>query len=248
MLKSTERKVLVTGATGYVGKSLVNYLIKNSYMVYVLTRKESSIFTNKNSVTVIIGDITDPIALPEGVNTIYHCAGVITDTNEMERVNVQGTQNIVNIALQNKCKLIHLSSAGVIGKTKIKTLTEETECHPHNLYELSKYKAEQIVLRGVTNGLKAQILRPTTIFGFKEDPKKDTFFQLAKSMRTGLYRNIGHGIYNIVHIDEVVMALIMLDEEGLSNGGVYQVNNTITYEDMNILVKNLEPIINNKTQ
>lgn len=244
----TTKKILVTGATGYIGQNLVNYLVKNGTCVYVLIRKETSLWKNNDNVKIIIGDITDTIVLPVSIDTIYHCAGVINQIDEMERVNVQGTQNIVNIALKNNCKLIYLSSAGIIGNTKEKILDENTPCYPHNLYELSKYKAEQIVIRSISDGLNAQILRPSTIFGFKESPQNDTFFQLAKSIRTGLYRNIGNGIYNIVHINEVIKALIMLDKPDLPNGGIYQLSNTITYQDMDILVKNLNPAVEKKTQ
>lgn len=242
------KKIFVTGATGYVGKNLVNSLIEKGHKIYILTRKESLIFSNNKNIITIIGDIVNPIIFPENIDTIYHCAGVINEHKEMEKVNVLGTQNIVEIALKNNCKLIYLSSAGIIGKTNETTIDENTICNPQNAYEISKHKAEQIVTEGVKNGLKAHILRPTSIFGNGQNPKKDSFLQLAKSMRTGLYKNIGQGIYNIVHIDEVIKALIMLDEESIPKGEVYQLNNTITYLDMDILVKNLQPVVVKKTQ
>lgn len=242
------KKVFITGATGFVGQNLVNSLIKKEYDVYVLTRNKSSIFSNNKNVNIIIGDITDDISIPEDIDTIYHCAGVVSTSAEIERVNILGTENMVKIALKNKCKLIHLSSAGVIGKTKENILDENTICNPENEYEISKYKAEQIVLKGIQNGLKAQILRPTTIFGIGQNSKNDSFFQLVKSMRTGLYKNIDTGIYNIAHIDEVIKALELLNEENLPNGEIYIVNNTIRYKDMNLLVKNLQPVITKNTQ
>ncbi|MCX6755654.1 MAG: NAD-dependent epimerase/dehydratase family protein [Candidatus Nomurabacteria bacterium] len=242
------KKVFITGATGFVGQNLVNSLIKKEYEIYVLTRNGSSIFSNNKNVNIIIGDITDDISIPEDIDTIYHCAGVVSSKYEMERINILGTENIVKIALKNKCKLIYLSSAGVIGKTKKDILDETTVCNPENDYEISKYKAEQIVLKGIQNGLKAQILRPTTIFGIGQNSKNDSFFQLVKSIRTGLYKNINTGIYNIVHIDEVIKALELLDEENLPNGEIYIVNNTIRYKDMNLIVKNLQPVITKNTQ
>jgi len=169
--KSINKKIFVTGATGYVGQNLVNSLIKKEYEVYVLTRNKSSIFSNNKKINIIIGDITDPIIIPKDINTIYHCAGIIYQPEEMERVNVLGTKNIVDIALQNKCKLIYLSSAGIIGKTKDNILDENTICNPQNSYEISKYKAEQIVIDASKKGLCAYILRPTTIFGFKKNTK-----------------------------------------------------------------------------
>lgn len=245
---SINKKVLVTGATGYVGQNLVKSLIKKGHKIYVLTRNESSIFSNDNSVNVIIGDITDSITLPPDIDTIYHCAGVIYNPKEMKRVNILGTKNIVEIAIKNNCKLIYLSSAGIIGNSKDNILDENTVCHPQNAYEISKYKAEQIVLDAIKKGLHTHILRPTTIFGFKKDPKNDSFLGLVKAMRNGSYRNIDQGIYNIVHIDEVVRAMEMLDEESTSYGEIYLVNNSIKYKDMDIIVKNLSPKVVKNTQ
>jgi nucleoside-diphosphate-sugar epimerase len=240
-------KKFVTGATGFVGQNLVNSLTQKGYAVYILTRKESPIFLNNKNVKVIIGDITDPINLPKDVDAIYHCAGVIDGSKEMEKVNVLGTQNIVNIAIKNNCELIYLSSAGITGKTKEIIINENTICNPQNDYEISKYRAEQIVKDAIKNGLRAQILRPSTILGNKNNIENDSFFQLIKSMRTCYYKKIGQGVCNIVHIDEVVKAMEMLNQENIPNGEVYLINNSITYKDMDILVKNLPPIITKKT-
>ena len=242
------KKILVTGATGFVGQHLVDSLVKKGEIVYMLTRKKISIFSNNSNVHVIVGDITDPISLPPNIDTIYHCAGIIHEPKEMEKVNVLGTQNIVDLAIKNDCALVHLSSAGIVGETKEMILDEHTACHPQNDYEISKYKAEQIVLAGIKKGLKAHILRPVTIFGVKDNLETDSFFHLLKSMRSGLYKNIGHGIYNIVHIDEVVKALKILGETDIPYGGTYIVGNAIAYEDMDRLVKNIPPTITKKTQ
>jgi len=235
-MKSNEikdKKVFVTGATGYVGQHLVNFLIKNGYQVYILTRKESTVFYNNKNINIIIGDITDPINLPPDIDTIYHCAGVIWETEQMEKVNVLGTKNIVETARRNDCQLIHLSSAGVI--------------NPHNAYEWSKYRGEKIVLDGKKTGLKAHILRPTIIFGPGKNKEGNSFLELIKSMRSGSYKNVGQGIYNIVHIDEVVKGMLELSEAKIPYGGIYLINNPIAFRDIDILVKNLPPAITKKT-
>ncbi len=229
-----QKKKFVTGATGYVGQHLVNSLIEKGHQVYVLMRKESPIFSSNKNINIIIGDITDPINLPPDIDTIYHCAGVIWETEQMEKVNVLGTKNIVEITERNDCQLIHLSSAGVI--------------NPHNAYEWSKYRGEKIVLEGIKIGLKARILRPTTIFGPGKNKEGNSFLELIKSMRNGSYKNIGQGIYNIVHIDEVVKAMIQLSEANIPYGGIYLVNNPITFKDLDILVKSLPPAITKKTK
>jgi len=229
-----KKKKFVTGATGYVGQHLVNSLIKNGYQVYVLTRQAFSIFSNNKNINVIIGDITDPIDLPPDIDTIYHCAGVIWETEQMEKVNVLGTKNIVEIAIRNNCQLIHLSSAGVIG--------------PHNAYEWSKYRGEKKVLDGIKIGLKAHILRPTTIFGPGKNREGNSFLELIKSMRSGSFKNIGQGIYNIVHIDEVVKGMLELSEANIPYGDIYMVNNPIAFRDIDILVKSLPPTMTKKTK
>ena len=173
-INTMSKKILVTGATGYVGQNIVNSLIKKGYTIYVLTRNESSIFRDNKNVNVIIGDITNPITLPSDIDTIYHCAGVINEIEEMERVNILGTKNIVDVALKNKCKLVYLSSAGIIGKIEGDIIDEKTICNPQNEYEISKYKAEQIVVNAIKDGLQTHILRPTIIFGNRKDIQKDS--------------------------------------------------------------------------
>ncbi len=239
-------KILVTGATGFVGENLSRSLAQKGCAVYALTRKETEIFSDEENIRIIVGDITAPISLPSGIETIYHCAGAIDKPDEMEKVNIEGTKNIVALALKNNCKLIHLSSAGVIGETRERVLDETTPCHPQNAYERTKYAAEEIVAGAVKEGLRAHILRPTVIFGGKKYAK-NSFFQLLKSMRNGSFMNIGEGICNIVHIDEVTKAMQMLAEADTVSGGIYIVNTPISYRKMNALVKNLPPAVTKKT-
>jgi len=233
-MKKNNKKIFITGATGYVGKNLVNSLLEREYIVYVLIRKKSHIFSNAKNVHQIIGDITDPIILPSGIETIYHCAGVIWEIEQLEKVNVLGTKNIVDTAMKNNCQLIHLSSAGAI--------------KPHNAYEWSKYRGEKVVLGAINRGLKAHILRPTTIFGPGKNKEGDSFMELIKSMRSGYYKNIGRGIYNIVHVDEVVKAMIMLSEANIPHGDTYPINNPVAFRDLDIWVKSLPPAITKKTK
>ena len=118
------KKILITGATGFIGQHLVRALSQQGTHIYALTRTASNIFDNDNSVEEFIADITKPLTIPEGVTTIYHCAGVINDLKNMEAVNIGGTRNIVTATLQKDCKLIYVSSAGTVGKPKEKILDE----------------------------------------------------------------------------------------------------------------------------
>ncbi len=67
-------------------------------------------------------------------------------------------------------------------------------------------------------------------------------------MRSGYYKNIGQGVYNIVYIEEVVKAMIELSEASIPYGNVYLINNPVAFRDIDILVKSLPPAITKKTK
>ena len=195
-----KRQIFLTGATGFMGRHLLTNLLKDNVSVIAMTRqKEPDILKYKNGdyggkIQFFRGDIRNKINLPPGITSIYHCAGVIFQEKKMQEVNVKGTYRVVEAALERGCRLIHLSSAGVVGKSKNRLIDENSICQPQNIYESSKYEAEKIVLDGIANDLQAQILRPTTIFGAGRNENQDSFLQLLKAMKRRRYRNIGKGI------------------------------------------------------
>jgi nucleoside-diphosphate-sugar epimerase len=234
-----KRVALVTGATGFIGKYVITCLLNEGMRVFALTRTRDAINSLLDGgVEIVNGDITDKFAIPVEVNTIYHCAGVIADEEKMRPVNILGTKNIVEAALEYSCRLIHLSSAGVVGMTKRKRVDETTSCNPENLYEITKYEAEKIVLKGIERGLKAQILRPTIVFGKGREPQKDSFLQLIRTIAAGRYRHInkGRGIYNIVYAGEVARAMFALDNDNIPNGKVYFINTPVSFSEFALIV------------
>jgi len=238
-----KRQIFLTGATGFVGRHLLANLLNDSVSVVAMTRqKEPDILKYKTAnyggkLQFFKGDIRNKINLPDHITTIYHCAGVILQEEKMQEVNVEGTRRVVNAALERGCRLIHLSSAGVVGKSKNRLIDENTICKPRNVYESSKYEAEKIVLDGIAKGLQAQILRPSIIFGAGRKENQDRFLQLCRAIKRGIYRNIGNGIFNLIHINEVVRVMRMLDSDAISNGGSYFINTPIYFRDMDRIVK-----------
>lgn len=125
----------------------------------------------------IEGDILDTFILEdamEGVQQVYHCAGVVSyapdDYQLMMDVNAEGTANIVNIALYRKVeKLIHVSSIAAIGRRpKLPVIDEKTQWERsswNSAYAVSKYLAEMEVWRGVAEGLSVGIVNPSVIIG-----------------------------------------------------------------------------------
>lgn len=242
-MKTDKKNILVTGATGFVGKCLVNSLLEKGLTVFALSRANQPL--DNQPVKIIKGDITENIDLPEDISTIYHCAGLWSDSNalsdreHMEKVNIGGTKTMVETALKAKCRLIHLGTAAVVGDVNQDVIDENIVCHPNSLYEKSKLDAENLVRAGIEKGLKAQILRPSFIFGMGRSPLEDPFLQLVKAIKVGQYKAIrrGMGFYNIIHVNEVVRALNILDDDAIPNGGVYFINTPVTFNRFAEIVK-----------
>lgn len=151
----------------------------------------------KNKVELVEGDILDPVALDKamrGVEQIVHAAAVVTFAKnrypEMREVNVRGTENVVNIALENKVRrIVHISSTSATGRVgKGETVDEAMPWQPgkhHSYYGVTKHEAELEIHRGVAEGLEAIILNPSTIIGTgdwsKGTPK--LFTMVAKGLR-----------------------------------------------------------------
>jgi nucleoside-diphosphate-sugar epimerase len=230
--------ILVTGASGFIGRHVLDSLLRDYSSVYVLLHKNNSQLSEDNRIKIIRGDITEKIDLPSDVKTIYHCAGELYQKDQMVRVNIYGTENVSQVALKQGCSLMYLSSAGVVGKHKSKLIDENSECKPRTHYEKTKYVAEKIVLKYVDLGLNAKIVRPTIVIGEKRDIHKDSFLQLLSAMVSKKYKNIcdGKGIYNVVHVNEVVRAMRMLDNDAISGGQIFIINSPITFKALSRIV------------
>ena len=231
--------IFISGATGFIGSHLVSYFLEtNDKPFYILTRREKNALRQNERIKVLTADISKEIALPDDVTTIYHCAGVISREDEMWRVNVEGTRNIAEAAFRRHCRLIHLSSAGVVGVSSRFNIDESVECKPRNLYEQTKWEAEKIIKGYVERGLRAQIVRPTIVIGPGRDPSQDSFLQLIRSIKRGWYVNIGggEGIYNIVHVNEVARVMNALDDERIPNGETFFVNTPVSYKELSEIV------------
>ncbi len=175
-------KILVTGGTGFLGSYIIKELVEKGYAVRGIRRTQqipswipARIFEN---VEWVEGNVLDVVALEdamENIDAIIHSAAVVSfiakDKKEMYKVNVDGTANVVNLALEKKVKrLIHISSVAALGRTaggghvNEDKKWEESKVNTH--YARSKYKSELEVWRGISEGLEAVILNPSTILGY----------------------------------------------------------------------------------
>lgn len=173
-------KVLVTGATGFLGGWLIAELLRKGYRVKGLRRNGSSarlLGPLVEQVEWVEGDVLDYNSLQDAmsdVQQVYHAAAVVSfdarDRAHMHKVNEFGTLNVVNLALAlNIEKILHVSSVAALGRNPHKPLVDERlgweDSSLNTHYGISKFRAECQVWRGVAEGLKAVVINPSIILG-----------------------------------------------------------------------------------
>ncbi len=252
-----ERKVLVTGATGFLGSRLVKEMVGKHYSVRALVRKTSKIDQFKKlHVEIFYGDVADKASLEpafSGVNVVVHAAA---DTRgnviESKRTTVDGTKNIVELTMQHKIdKLIYISSCSVYGISECRPeqVVDEkglVERYPEKRgsYSEAKIKAEALLLSFAReNNIPFVCLRPGTILGEGGDIFTP---MMGFSFRKKLFAIIGNGkfILPLVCIDNLVDAIILALESKNSTRHIYNVVNfdqVTKKEYVNILLRKLYP-------
>jgi len=223
--------VLVTGGTGFLGSYLIKELTRKNYLVRAIRRSSSKVPFHipqdiLDKVEWVEGDILDPVSLEdamEGVDVIIHCAAKVSfhksDKNQIYLVNVQGTANVVNTALEkNIQRLVHVSSVAALGRTKINShLNEEKKWQDNKNnthYAISKYKAEMEVWRGVGEGLQALVVNPSTFLGYGDWTTSSC--RIFKSVYDG-FPWYTTGVNGFVDVEDVARAVVLLTESNLSD-------------------------------
>jgi len=166
-VNKSQKIACVTGASGMVGNKIARRLISDGYRVRALSRNQ---YFDDPNIELFCGDIKGQKVLEDFLQNAYllfHCAAELKDQSKMWDVNVLGTERMLRIVKDSSIEyLCYLSSAGVVGRTNVKWVNEETICKPQNAYEQSKWAAEQLVAGGI-DGCRIVILRPTNVIDNK---------------------------------------------------------------------------------
>jgi len=239
--------IFVTGGTGFLGSHLLMQLCEQGKKVRALKRRASDLafvsrlfsFYHKDSllnrIEWVEGNILDFYSLIPAMKDceqVYHCAASVgfsnKDTGALTKNNIQGTQNVVNAALETGIKkMCHVSSIAVLGKEAL--ITDDTfwdAGEKHSAYAESKYKAEQEVWRGVAEGLDVVVVRPSVIIGpWKQQGGIGVLF---REIESGLkFYTPGSTAY--VDVNDVARAMIALTESPAKNDSFIVSAENMTY-------------------
>ena len=226
-------KIAITGASGFIGKLLVDKLLSQGNEVNVLTRKRNKFIDNR--VSVFEGDLNDIEVLREfvlGVDVIYHCAAEIKNEILMKTVNENGTANLIEVAKNTISHWIQLSSTGVYGPIYSGTVNENQVYNPINEYEKTKLKSDFLVLEAAEkNNFTCTIIRPSNVFGFQMS--NTSLFQLVKTIDKGFYFFVGPkgASANYVPVENVIEALYLAATNPKAKSEIYNISDWCTIED-----------------
>jgi nucleoside-diphosphate-sugar epimerase len=221
--------IFVTGGTGFLGSYIIKTLVEKNYAVRAIHRANNfPLYIPKeifDKVEWVEGDVLDVVSLEdamEGINTIIHSAAIVSfsrkEQKKMYQVNVDGTANVVNMALEKDIqRFVHISSIAAIGRNadgghvNEEKKWEDSKLNTH--YAKSKYKSELEVWRGISEGLNGVILNPSTILGYGD----------WNSGSSAIFKNVykefkwyTSGINGFVDVEDVAAAAVLLMESDLT--------------------------------
>jgi nucleoside-diphosphate-sugar epimerase len=244
--------ILVTGATGFIGRHLASRLAKGGYPVRCLVRESSDISCLKNlNVDLFYGDLLSRDSLEcalDKVDLIYHLAGEVYSRKKDDyyKGNILATQNLLEACKGKDGKrIIFLSSVGVYKPATTRSLlTEESECEPITFYGKSKLRAEELIKK--YNGPWA-IVRAPVIYGPFQPPVLNKFFLNALNKRKIYIIGDGDNLRSLCFIDNLVEGLILLADKGDLDGKTYILSDNSPYT-YNEIIKTASRVIGQRVE
>ena len=191
--------VLVTGATGFLGRHVVQHLLETNHEVRVMVRSPGSESVLQTPPTdVCYGNVTDPDALAEacrGISEVIHLVAVIRGgSRQFDAINRQGTANVVAAAREagSVRRFVHLSAVGAANVPRLR-------------YLHSKWLGEQEVVNG---GLPYAIIRPSLIFG-PGDEFTNAIAALVRSLPITPVIGSGNNRLQPIHVEDVARCVTL---------------------------------------
>lgn len=226
------KNVLITGGTGFIGTRLALKCIKKGDRVTVFSKINNAIeksngkFLEQRGVNVVPGSITEPKEVQnvcKDKDLIFHLAAAQHEVGIPDQVfrnvNVEGTKIILEEAVNAKVgRFIHGSTIGVFGEHPQGIITEDTPCHPKNIYGLTKLEGEAVV-NAFKESLPIVIIRISETYG----PGDRRLLKLFRAIKKKLFFMIGSGknLHQPIYIDDLIAGLFLASEKNAAIGNTF---------------------------
>ena len=235
-MATKQTKVLVTGATGFLGSRLAKRLVEEGYPVRALARKQSNLGALKKlGAEIVFGDLGDKASIAAavtGVDVIVHAAAGTSGTaKDSETATIQGTWNILQACRTSRVrKLVYISSCNVYevaGYTENQNVTEEAQLERFPMrrghYSAAKLQAEALVTEAINhNGCLMVVLRPGTLYG----PGAEVYTNMigvSFARRIFVVFGDGESELPLVHVDNTVDAIVECISNSAADNQVFNV-------------------------
>lgn len=226
-MNQMKNKILITGATGFIGSHLAEQLTKDGNDIRCLVRKTSSKaavdYLKSLGAELVYGDALDKESLRIAINDvsiIYHLAAIfnyMTPEDKTFDVNVEGTKNLLDVCLNSDIKkFILCSTIGVMGPTGRNPACETTPCNPDtSAYARSKYEEEKLALNYFSKyKLPLVVIRPAPVYGPKGFYSWYNTFKMTAQGKSNFILGSGENLVSAVYVTDVVQGLILAEEKG----------------------------------
>jgi dTDP-glucose 4,6-dehydratase/UDP-glucose 4-epimerase len=211
-------KIFVTGATGFLGKSIVQFLPEYRYFEYV---RGTDILKELNKFQP---------------NVIIHCAAEIYDESKMFNSNVKLTHEILEWVKNNNIKLIYIGSSSEYGKMN-KPMSEKEECLPCTVYAYTKFigtlKCQEYARK---YNKDITIIRPFSVYGPNE-PEHRLIPTLYRNLTNNIPVNIIEGEHDFIHIIDFINFINIIINHSAFNGEIFNIGRGESFSNEEVLNK-----------
>lgn len=221
------KKVLVTGANGFVGSNLCKELINHSYIVRAMHREGSDSNLEDLKVEKVAADLLDITSLEkamEGVEIVFHIAALFRQAKNPDSVyydiNVTGVKNVFEAAIKSGVKkIIHCSTVGVHSHIPNPPADEDEDYRPGDIYQETKCEGEKLALSYFKSGkIAGAIVRPAMIWG----PGDERTLKLFKGIAAKTMPLIsGNTFVHWILVTDLAKAFRLAAEKDLSAGEIF---------------------------
>lgn len=245
--RDAQLKILLVGGAGFIGKRLTHLLLEAGHEVRALSRQARSAHGGNSKLEWLQLDLLDHSsdldAAVEGCSLVFNCAGELRNEALMEALHVDATARLL-AASKRQAKIsgrplhwVQLSSVGAYGPpvcaSAERTITEESLPAPRGAYEVTKTKADDLVIGNAQPGvLTVSILRPSNVFG--PGMPNGSLRQWGRLIKRRLFFYVGApgAVSTYVHVDDVVEALILCGFDPAAQGEVFNLSNDCIQEEL----------------